>query len=200
MRSLIARPRLEHQGKVFVVARRSDLGFEEQALALSRHDAEVAFDQAGRSPWLEGQRQRRFLEEAAALLGPQLMAEPRRLALDRLAETIRQHLHLGTLLLIEAGLLPPPAWMAQALTEKQQEPPLDFGLESKALSWLAVELVNAAEEPLAGVRVRVTDPEGNVREVTTDGSGRFRLERVPEGECRIELPSLHAAECRLSAA
>lgn len=54
--------------------------------------------------------------------------------------------------------------------------------------WLELELQDGVGLPVAGHSVEVTLPNGARRAGTTDEAGRLRLEKLPPGECRVELP------------
>jgi len=62
--------------------------------------------------------------------------------------------------------------------------------EQAALTWVEVELVDEADEPVAGAKYRITMPDGTVDDGVLDHTGWVRLPRVQEGDLKITFPDL----------
>jgi len=55
------------------------------------------------------------------------------------------------------------------------------------LQWIAFRVIDdATEKPQAGVQLKIKLPSGEVREYTTDGDGRIRIDGLRPGSCDIE--------------
>jgi type VI secretion system secreted protein VgrG len=67
----------------------------------------------------------------------------------------------------------------------------DSSSEEKPTTWIEIEMVDEADEPIAGERYEVTLPDGSVAKGTLDGNGFARIEGIdPPGECQISWPDL----------
>lgn len=75
------------------------------------------------------------------------------------------------------------AWRSEVICP---EPPA-----AQKRTWVEIELVNMADEPVAGERYRIKLPNGQTYEGRLDENGRARYGMVyPEGECEITFPDL----------
>ena len=63
-------------------------------------------------------------------------------------------------------------------------------LNVQEVSWIYIELVDEAGQPVPGKRYRVTSPDGRIAEGRLDGNGRARIEGVEPGKCKIDFPGL----------
>ncbi len=78
------------------------------------------------------------------------------------------------------------AWRSEVICP---EPPA-----TQKRTWVEIELVNMADEPVAGERYRIKLPNGQSYEGRLDEHGRARYGLVyPAGECEITFPDLDAA-------
>lgn len=57
-------------------------------------------------------------------------------------------------------------------------------------SWVEIEMVDEADEPVAGERYRVECADGSIVEGTLDQNGFARVEGIEPGTCRIRFPRL----------
>lgn len=65
------------------------------------------------------------------------------------------------------------------------------GQEQQAkTSWVGIELVDEAGQPLAGYPYTITLPDGSVKTGTTDAKGRARVEQFAPGNCTLTLEQL----------
>ena len=56
-------------------------------------------------------------------------------------------------------------------------------------SWVEIELVDEAGQPLRGERYRVTLPDGTVKKGALDSHGKARVEDIPPGKLEITFPN-----------
>lgn len=57
-------------------------------------------------------------------------------------------------------------------------------------SWVGIELVDEAGQPLAGQPYAITLPDGSVKTGTTDAKGRAKVEQFEAGNCTLTLTEL----------
>lgn len=58
--------------------------------------------------------------------------------------------------------------------------------------WVEIEVVDPDDAPVPNLRVRVTLPDGQLRELSTDAAGVLRIDHVRDaGDCTIAFPVLH---------
>lgn len=60
-------------------------------------------------------------------------------------------------------------------------------------SWIAIELLDATGDGVAGKSYRIGLPDGRVIEGTLDKLGKARIEGIPEGNCTITFPKIDEA-------
>lgn len=60
-------------------------------------------------------------------------------------------------------------------------------------SWIEIELVDEADQPVAGERYELKLPDGKIRRGTLDANGLARVEGIPPGQCEVCFPNLDAA-------
>lgn len=60
--------------------------------------------------------------------------------------------------------------------------------EKKA--WIEIEMVDEQDQPVAGMRYRITLPDDSVAEGTTDEKGIARVDGIEPGTCKITFPTL----------
>jgi type VI secretion system secreted protein VgrG len=62
--------------------------------------------------------------------------------------------------------------------------------EKKKKVWIEIEMVDEQDQPVAGMRYRITLPDDTVTEGTTDEKGVGRVEGIDPGTCKITFPTL----------
>jgi phage baseplate assembly protein gpV len=60
--------------------------------------------------------------------------------------------------------------------------------------WLAIELVDQDDKPVAMIRYKVVGPDGVEHTGLTDPDGRARIEGLSPGDCTVTFPDLHVGE------
>jgi len=81
----------------------------------------------------------------------------------------------------------------ESLTDEQEEREPVEPVETE-LTWLEIELVDEADQPVAGEKYEVILPDGKIRRGTLDANGFARIERLPaEGEAQVCFPELDSA-------
>jgi hypothetical protein len=65
-----------------------------------------------------------------------------------------------------------------------------------ATTWIEIELLDAAEHPMAGQRYRLTLPDGSVRDGRLDARGFARVDGFDPGTCQVTFPDLDRREWR----
>jgi hypothetical protein len=60
------------------------------------------------------------------------------------------------------------------------------------LTWIAIELVDDDDQPVAGEAYEVTLPDGSVRSGSLDGDGKAEERGIDEGMCKVTFPKLDA--------
>ena len=72
-------------------------------------------------------------------------------------------------------------------------PETQAGKEEKP-SWIEIELLDDAGDPVSGARYRVTLPDGTADEGTLDAKGFARVDGFAPGECKVEFPDFDGRE------
>jgi hypothetical protein len=185
-------PRFECFGKRYVVLAKLNGSAAERAVALKGLEAEALFKRATFPAEthdfpVAGSVLRRIAGELG-LANPQEMRDvPENTLQKRLCGAIRAE----SLLVIEFERIPAPTPPASASIAGLAKPEVPWDAPPPvASSWIQLQVLGDEDKPLAGVRVRVIDAERGVREVTTNASGQLKLDQVPAGDCRVELPGL----------
>jgi hypothetical protein len=62
--------------------------------------------------------------------------------------------------------------------------------EEKKKAWIEVELVDEDNQPVPGVRYRITLPDESVAEGSLDDKGKARVEGFEPGSCKVTFPDL----------
>ncbi len=62
--------------------------------------------------------------------------------------------------------------------------------EEEETSWIELQMVDEADEPVAGIEYEVTLPDGSVATGTLDSNGFARIEGCEPGQCEITFPGL----------
>ena len=57
-------------------------------------------------------------------------------------------------------------------------------------SWIEIELVDEANEPVAGEAYEITLPDGTTTKGTLDGKGLARIDGIDPGTCKVTFPNL----------
>jgi type VI secretion system secreted protein VgrG len=60
----------------------------------------------------------------------------------------------------------------------------------KKKDWIEVELVDEADQPVAGEAYRVTLPDGSIASGTLDEKGFVHIGEIDTGTCKINFPNL----------
>ena len=76
-----------------------------------------------------------------------------------------------------------------AATKPHKEPKTKEEKKKKK-SWIEIELVDEADQPVAGERYKVTLPDGSVAEGTLDEKGLAKIKEIEPGSCKITFPDL----------
>lgn len=58
------------------------------------------------------------------------------------------------------------------------------------LDWIEIRLVDAENNPMGGVKYRVTLSSGTIEEGELDQDGLARFDRIPTGDCTVTFPEL----------
>ena len=66
--------------------------------------------------------------------------------------------------------------------------PTEEDIEEK--SWIEIEMVDEADNPVPGERYRITLPDESVAQGTLDEKGFARVEGIDPGTCQITFPEL----------
>ncbi|MEI9974729.1 MAG: hypothetical protein WDO73_23370 [Ignavibacteriota bacterium] len=81
------------------------------------------------------------------------------------------------------------AFANQPVGDTVQECPLKA--KQQAVHWIAIEMVDEEDEPVAWTAYKVTLPNGDIATGYLDADGRARIEQIPvAGACKIEFPDL----------
>lgn len=101
------------------------------------------------------------------------------------------------------GTNPPPAFVltpkqkagqaAQESKEKKEEKK-----KEEAQSWIELELKDSDGEAVANEQYKVVCPDGTVKQGSTDGSGKARIDNIKPGLCKISFPNLDEGAWSLS--
>ncbi len=57
-------------------------------------------------------------------------------------------------------------------------------------SWIEIELVDEAGQPMAGEAYRVTTPDGSEQSGSLDEKGFARVSNIDPGTCKVTFPNL----------
>jgi|JRYH01.1.fsa_nt_gb hypothetical protein len=68
--------------------------------------------------------------------------------------------------------------------------PSEEKTDPEETSWIEIELVDEADNPVGGERYEVTLPDGRVASGTLDGEGWARVEGFKPGSCKVCFPKL----------
>ena len=73
---------------------------------------------------------------------------------------------------------------------KPYKPPQTEEEKEKKTAWIAIELVDEEDEPVAREKYEIKLPAGSVKKGTLDGKGFARVDRIEPGTCEITFPNL----------
>jgi type VI secretion system secreted protein VgrG len=74
---------------------------------------------------------------------------------------------------------------------KPKKPPKTEEEAEKKTSWIAIKMIDEANEPVTGMAYRVTLSDGEtVAEGTLDEKGTARIEGIEPGNCKVTFPDL----------
>lgn len=62
--------------------------------------------------------------------------------------------------------------------------------EDKEVSWIEFEMVDEADQPMAGVQYEVEMPDGSIAAGVLDNKGFARIDGCEPGTCKISFPEL----------
>jgi hypothetical protein len=116
------------------------------------------------------------------MLGPELPPQVRDDAAER---ALRARMRTGGIGLLgrERSIAQPPFHFEESEVEGDEQ--------AVAVHWIAIELVDMKDQPVAGERYRIKTPDGRVHEGRTDRAGRARIDGLPDaGNCEIAFPDL----------
>lgn len=65
--------------------------------------------------------------------------------------------------------------------------------QEEKTSWIEIELVDEAGEPVPGERYEITLPDGRVASGTLDDRGFARVDGIEPGTCQVTFPELDAS-------
>jgi hypothetical protein len=68
--------------------------------------------------------------------------------------------------------------------------PTEEDEENEEKSWIEIEMVDEEDNPVPGMKYKVTLSDETVAEGTLDGKGFARLEGIPKGNCKVTFPEL----------
>jgi hypothetical protein len=186
-------PRFAYDGQRYVLIAWMEASADERAVALPVAQALRVFESASTAmlldSWFQPAGDLRRIAEDLRLCSP---FEGRRMRAQTLYEGMHQLVRAGRLLVIPFDRIPRPVRQANA---GDRDPTADLPFDAPAptpFSWIEIHVIDKGDRPLAGVRVRVRDPEGGIREVKSDERGFVRL-NLPAGRCQVELPGLDSA-------
>ncbi len=75
---------------------------------------------------------------------------------------------------------PPKPYKPPTLEEKK-----------KKTSWIEIEVIDEADQPVTGLRYKITMPDGKtVKEGTLDEKGQARVAGIDPGTCKVTFPTL----------
>lgn len=63
-------------------------------------------------------------------------------------------------------------------------------VDEKKTSWIEIEMLDEADQPVPGMKYEVKLPDGTVATGVTDGKGYARVDGCEEGNCEITFPDL----------
>ncbi len=74
---------------------------------------------------------------------------------------------------------------------KPHKPPQTAEEKKKKTSWIEIEMVDEEDQPVPGMKYRITLPDGEtVAEGTLDDKGFVRLDGIEQGTCKVTFPEL----------
>jgi type VI secretion system secreted protein VgrG len=82
---------------------------------------------------------------------------------------------------------------AKASKAEQQRAEIPFkpsSFEQEEKSWVEIELMDEADNPVAGEKYKITLPDGRVKTGTLDQNGFARVEGIDPGNCEVTFPNL----------
>lgn len=62
--------------------------------------------------------------------------------------------------------------------------------EDEKKSWIEIELIDEADQPVVGQRYEITLPDGRVAKGTLDAQGFARIDGIDPGTCQVSFPDL----------
>jgi hypothetical protein len=77
-----------------------------------------------------------------------------------------------------------------ALVTRETRETIPDDITATELEWIEVQLIDEADEPIAGVAYRIELSDHSVRTGTTNGAGVLRYENIPGGTCKLTFPGL----------
>ena len=89
------------------------------------------------------------------------------------------------------GEEPAPAEPLPEVAGHEFEPPEEKPEEEKK-SWLKIQLLDEAGEPVPGEKYRITCPDGTIKEGRLDANGMAEVKLAAPEECEVTFPDLDA--------
>ena len=87
------------------------------------------------------------------------------------------------------GAPPEPAQAPEDITGTEAE---EAETEEQETTWVEIELVDEAGDPVVGERYEITTPDEQVKTGSTDATGKAKVSGIPPGDCQIKFPDLDA--------
>jgi len=91
---------------------------------------------------------------------------------------------------IEVGTIEKTKGKVDSVKAPPFKPPETQEEKETKTSWIEIELVDEKDKPVAGVRYRITLPDGTASEGTLDLKGFARVEGFEPGSCKVTFPEL----------
>jgi len=73
------------------------------------------------------------------------------------------------------------------------KPPDEEDSDETKTSWIEIEMVDEADEPVPGVAYSVKLPDGSVATGTLDGKGFARIDGIEPGQCEVTFTELDSS-------
>lgn len=70
------------------------------------------------------------------------------------------------------------------------KPPGDDAADEKKTSWIEIEMIDEADDPVAGVKYEIKLPDGTVASGVLDNNGFARVDGIEPGQCEVGFPEL----------
>src|SRR5687767_6564954 len=75
---------------------------------------------------------------------------------------------------------------------KPFQKPTKEEIKEKKLVWIEIEMVDEANQPVAGEKYKIELSDGSASEGTLGSDGKARLDGIEPGSCKVSFPDLDA--------